>query len=129
MARNCESEMSVWTDSGGFACTKAVYSQHALALHNGTRCSGRPTFCPQVLCPLQLVHGLERLCLLLGKLLLVVIFTRARYAVEEDAARMRIPEVVNNGGEEEADAGGAQDGEDADHDALCRGSKAAAVCC
>lgn len=87
------------------------------------------TFGSQVLCSLQIVHRLERLGLFFGKLLFVIIFARPRYPVEEDAACLRVPEVVNNGGDDEAYSRSAKDGKDADHDSLCRGSEAVVGSC
>lgn len=87
MARYCDKEISVWIDSGGFPCTKAAarhVSSHFIWGEVAER--GEPTLCPQILCPLQVIHGLQGLGLLPRESLLVIIFAGAAEAVEKDAA-------------------------------------------
>jgi hypothetical protein len=128
MARNCDNEMSVWTDSGGFACTKAAKRQWMLKQKCHTLRRGVcHTLRSHIFCPLYVVHVLQRLGLLLRKLLLVVIFTRSCYAIQEDAALVGVSEVVHNGGNDEANSRSAQHGEDAYHDALRRRAEVAVV--
>lgn len=78
----------------------------------------QPTLCAHVLGALQVVHVLERVGLVLCKLLLIVVLAGAGDSIKEDAALSGIAQVVDNGGDDEADASGGEDGEDADHDAL-----------
>lgn len=62
------------------------------------------TFRAQVLGSLQIVHLFKRFCLLLGELLLIIVLSRACYAVEEHAALLCVAEVVDNSEDEEAEA-------------------------
>jgi hypothetical protein len=79
-----------------------------------------PTLRAHVFHSLYIVHVFERLSLLLGKLLLIIVLAGPRYAVKKDAALLGVPEVVDDGGDDQTDTGGAQHREYADHDALCR---------
>lgn len=76
------------------------------------------TFGSEVLDPLHIVHGLEGLCLLPGKGLLVIVLARATDAVEEDAARVCVLEEVDEDKDGPYQEGGAEGGEQADHDAI-----------
>ncbi len=78
------------------------------------------TLSAHVLGSLYVIHFLQSLGFFFGKLLFVVIFTGSRYPVQEDAALLCISEVVNNGDEDKAEAGRAQNREYANHDAFCR---------
>ena len=69
-----------------------------MAARLGTECR---TLGAHVLGPLDVIHFLERLGLFLGELLLIIVLAWSRYPVEEDAALLRVAEVVDNGGDDQ----------------------------
>ena len=75
----------------------------------GLRSKLHHTFCPQILCPLHFIHGLERLLLFSLKSLLVIVFSGAPDPVEEDAARRCVFEEVDDE-EDEGDYDGRPKG-------------------
>jgi hypothetical protein len=68
----------------------------------------RHTFGPQVLRPLQIIHLFERLGLLLGELLLIVVLARPRYPVQKNTPLLCVSEIIDDGCDDEDNTGGAQ---------------------
>lgn len=84
--------MSVWTDSGGFAVTKATERQHCMSIEvkvSATHmwCALALTFCSEVFRPGHVIHSLEGLSLLPGESLLIIILARPAEPVEKNATR------------------------------------------
>lgn len=76
------------------------------------------TFGSEVLCALHIIHHLQRLGLLLGKCLLIIIFTRPSDPVEQDAARVCVFEEVDDHKDETYKHGRAEGRQQADKDAI-----------
>jgi len=75
------------------------------------------TFGAQVVAALHLVHRLERVGLLPGKGLFVIVLAGTSNAVEEDATRCRVPEEVDDEEDERDEERGAKRRQEADDDA------------
>ena len=86
-----------------------------------------PTLRSQIFSSLQIVHLFQRLGLLLGELLLIVVLSGSCNAIEKHASLLCVAEVVDDGEEEETEACGAKHGEDANHDPLRRRAQAIIV--
>ncbi len=77
-----------------------------------------PTLRPQILKPVNVTHLLQRLCLFICPCLLIIIFSRPPYPIQEYPSSTRIPEKVKDG-EDEYDEGSRTKGrEHADKDPL-----------
>lgn len=81
------------------------------------------TFGSHVLCALHIVHGLERLSLLPGKGLFVIIFSGPADTVEYDASTGRVSEEVYNEKDEHDEDSGSERGEEADDDTVNGGGR------
>jgi hypothetical protein len=121
MARYCDSEMSVGRESGGLAWMKAAEGTLASVRRTSRgRISRGLTLRPEVLGPLQVVHLLQRLGLLAGEGLLVVILAGAADAVQQDAAAGGVAQEVDEQEDEGDEDGAAKGAEQADDDAIDR---------
>ena len=69
-----------------------------------------PTLRSQIFSSLQIVHLFQRLGLLLGELLLIVVLSGSCNAIEKHASLLCVAEVVDDGEEEETEACGAKHG-------------------
>lgn len=94
MARYCDSEISVCTDSGGFAVTKAIDSVSDKKGERAPTMAGQPTLGSEVFGPLHVVHRLEGLGLLPGERLLVIVLAGPTDAVEKDASRRSVSKEI-----------------------------------
>jgi len=110
--------MSVGRVSGGFACMNAA---NRLSVPYPRQGRHQRTFCSHIFHPLQVVHVLQRVGLLPGQGLLIIILTRSAYPIEEDLASTSVSEKVEDGEDQDNEGGRSKGGEHADEDSLAGG--------
>ena len=113
--------MSVWNDSGGFACTKAV--EHLMSVHRrlrerATQDVSRPTLRSHILQPINIAHLLQRRRLLPRQRLLIIILSRSPYSIQKYPSTTRIPEKIEDSKDEHNKRGGTKGRQHADEDTL-----------
>jgi hypothetical protein len=102
--------MSVWTDSGGLAVTKATTNEVSYGCKRVDMCL--ITLGSEVLGTLQVIHVLQSILLFPQESLLVIVFSRSADAVEEDASTIGVAEEVDEG-QDDGDKGGRAKGRSA----------------
>jgi hypothetical protein len=110
--------MSVWTDSGGLAVTKATTNK----VSDGSRGADMwlITLGSEVLGTLQVIHILQSILLFTQESLLIIVFSRSADAVEEDASAIGPAEEVDQGHDEGDKGGRAKGRQHADKNAFAR---------
>jgi hypothetical protein len=105
--------MSVWTDSGGLAVTKATTNK----VSDGGR---RVDMWLVTLGTLQVIHVLHSILLFAQESLLVVVFSRSADTVEENTSAIGPAEEVDESHDEGDKGGRAKGRQHADKDAFAR---------